>query len=136
MSQAKVPKFIDIQDKVVDGLTLWQVIDLATAGVIAAICFVLLKGALGQVIAFFAVVVGVCFAFIKVNERPFSTFAMSAFSFMINPKRYSWQKERPKIKIREHKIAPIPVRRAGQDLTIQKIKELATALDIEEHIRK
>ncbi|KKR78636.1 MAG: hypothetical protein UU22_C0017G0007 [Parcubacteria group bacterium GW2011_GWA2_40_8] len=136
MSQAKVPKFIDVQDKVVDGLTIWQVIDLATAGVIAAICFVLLKGAVGQIIAFFAVVVGVCFAFIKVNERPFSVFIMAAFSFVINPKRYSWQKERPKIKIREHKIAPLPARSIDQELTVQKIKALATALDIEENIHR
>src|SRR3989338_11678629 len=119
MSQAKVPKFIDVQDKVVDGLTIWQVIDLATAGVVAAICFVLLKGAVGQIFAFFAVVVGVCFAFIKVNERPFSVFAMAAFSFLINPKKYSWQKEKTKIKIREHKITAAPTRGAGHDLTAQ-----------------
>src|SRR3989344_8300061 len=99
MSQAKVPKFIDVQDKVVDGLTIWQVIDLATAGVIAAIFFVLLKGFAGQIGAFFAVVIGVCFAFIKVNERPFSVFAMAVFSFIINPKKYAWKKEGAKIKI-------------------------------------
>ncbi len=136
MSQAKVPKFIDIQDKVVDGLTLWKVIDLATAGVVAAVFIVLLRGPVGQIGALFSVVLGVCFAFIKINERPFSVFALSAFSFLINPKKYSWQKEKVKIKMREHKIAPLPSRRADQELTVQKIKELATALDVEEHIRK
>ena len=135
MAQAKVPKFIDVQDKVIDGLTIWQVIDLGAAGVIAAIFFVLLKGSLGTIGAFFSVVAGVSFAFVKVNERSFGIFAVSAFSFALNPKKYAWQKEKPKIKIREHKTLPSAVKR-HDELTVQKIKELATALDVEERVRK
>lgn len=137
MAQAKVPKFIDVQDKIIDGLNVWQVIDLATAGVIAAVCFVLFKGAFGMIGAFFSVVFGISFAFVKVNERPFSTFVVAAFSFAINPKKYIWEKERPKLKIREHKKAlPLAAQHRQEELTIQKLKELATALDMEEHMRK
>ncbi len=135
--QTKVPKFIDVQDKIIDGLTLWQVVNLAAAGVIAAIFFVVLRGPLGLVGAFLSVVSGVCFAFIKINERPFSVFLFSAMRFVINPKQFVWQKEAQKIKVREHKTA-IPTRtsRQGGELTQQKIKELAMLLDVDEHPRQ
>ncbi|OHA46676.1 MAG: hypothetical protein A3A80_02320 [Candidatus Terrybacteria bacterium RIFCSPLOWO2_01_FULL_44_24] len=138
MAQAKVPKFIDVQDKVVAGLTLWQAIDLGTAGISAALLFVLLKNPVGKMLAFFCVVAGVCFAFVKINERSFGTFLFAALKFAVNPKNYIWHKENPRIKIREHKKSPFDASRraGGEGLTVQKIKELATALDVDTQVRK
>jgi hypothetical protein len=90
VSQYKVPQNIDMQDRIVGPLTLYQFLYLLGGGLV---CYTTFKS--GNMISFFvlglpAFLLSLAFAFIKVNEQPFSHFFISYTYFMIHPKRRLW----------------------------------------------
>jgi hypothetical protein len=94
--QYKVPQNVDIEDKVIAGLTLRQFIFLITAGGIvlglkyglpASLSFLFMPLSIG--IAAF----GAALAFYKINDRPFEVFLISAAKTLITPNKRIWQRE-------------------------------------------
>lgn len=94
--QYKVPQNIDIEDKVIAGLTLRQFMFILIGG-----GFVLLeyyafgKGSsfLFLPIAIITAGIAIAFAFAKINDRPFEVFVSSAIKSLFAPHQRVWRKD-------------------------------------------
>lgn len=89
----QVPQFIETEDKIVGPLTLKQFLYFAIAGGLLFLLFFFLNFGLWIVFALFIVTIAASFAFIKINGRPLSVAAISAFNFYWKPRFYLWQRE-------------------------------------------
>jgi hypothetical protein len=141
-----VPKFDDIEDKVVGPLTFKQ----AAYVIGATVVFIALFMRVGFVLAF---IIGLPFyalagalAFLKVNERPFSYFLYSLSFFSIRKKLYLWKKEsEEKKEIKKQKEderntisekEKLHIRTMAERNTQSRLKELAWSLDSNEDLNK
>lgn len=94
--QYKVPQNIDIEDKVIAGLTLRQFMFIMIAGGVMLLEFYAFAGALGFLFLPTVLVtagVGIAFAFVKINDRPFEIFVVSAAKSLLAPRSRVWQKD-------------------------------------------
>lgn len=95
--QYKVPQNVDIEDKVIGGLTLRQFMFLMVAGGVILISRYLLKAihlnALFVPSVFIIGGLGIALAFFKVNDRPLEVFIISATKSILRPTKRIWQKE-------------------------------------------
>ena len=91
----QIPQFIETEDKIVGPLTLRQFLYFAVAGGFVFMLFFFLNVGIWLVFAFFIITAAASFAFIKVNGRPLSVAAISAFNFYWQPRFYLWQRETP-----------------------------------------
>jgi len=94
--QYKVPQNVDIEDKVIAGLTLRQFMFLMVAGGIVLMLRYVLTGALDFLFIPVALLIGgfgVALAFVKINDRPFELFLMSAAKSLIAPNKRVWAKD-------------------------------------------
>ena len=90
MSQYKVPQNIDMQDRIVGPLTIRQFLYLLIGGMISygtlktpgSIDFILIGLPVG--------ITALAFAFLKINDQPFSRFVWSLVAFSVNPKKRVW----------------------------------------------
>lgn len=90
MAQYKVPQNIDMQDRVVGPLTLFQFLYLLAGGMVF---YTTLKtpGAIDLiVIGLPAAAFALAFAFLKINDQPFSRFITSFIFFLLHPKKRVW----------------------------------------------
>ena len=127
--QAKVPKFIDIEDKVIFGLTWRQFFFLGVGSGAGVLAFSVLVQPLGTTVAVVTTAIGAVFAFVKINNRPMHVFMYSLWNYFFNPRRFVWQKEEPrrqKTKVMK-KEAP---KAAPKAVTAERLKQLAVLLDI------
>jgi len=90
--QVKVPKFIEIEDKVVFGMTWKQflAVGLGLGGGILA--NLILVPSIGVPVMLLCIFGGIVLAFVKVNERPFIVFLGSAWRYFYNPHSYIWKR--------------------------------------------
>lgn len=109
--QAKVPKFIDIEDKVVGPLTWRQFTYLAFGISFAFLAFSQFKSYIGAPLAFGITALAIALAFVHVNGRPFTTFLFSLWQYNTNPHRYFWKQEHEM-----PKIEPLPIGRNKKEL--------------------
>jgi len=94
--QYKVPQNVDIEDKVIAGLTLRQFMFLMVAGGIVLILRYVFVGSIGFLFLPVAILVGgfgVALAFVKINDRPFEIFLVSATKTLLTPGKRVWSKE-------------------------------------------
>jgi hypothetical protein len=95
--QYKVPQNVDIEDKVIGGLTLRQFMFLMVAGGIILIDRYLLKALHLDALFLPSVILiggaGIALAFFKVNDRPLEVFIISAAKSILRPTKRIWQKE-------------------------------------------
>ena len=75
--QVKVPKFIDIEDKVIFGLTWRQFLFLGVGGGVGIVAFYVLVQPLGTAIGVVSMTIGAIFALVKINNRPMHIFVYS-----------------------------------------------------------
>lgn len=90
MTQFKVPQNIDMQDRIVGPLTLFQFLYLLIGGMIF---YATLKTPSVIDLIFIGIPVGMfslALAFIKVNDQPFSRFILSFIMFLTHPKTRVW----------------------------------------------
>ncbi len=94
--QYKVPQNIDIEDKVIAGLTLRQFMFIMVAGGVGLLEFYAFVGPLQFLFipaALLTAGVGIAFAFVKINDRPFETFIMAAIKSLFAPHERIWRKD-------------------------------------------
>lgn len=94
--QYKVPQNVDMPDKVIAGLTLRQFMFLMVAGGIVLVSNYIFVGGIRFLFIPMAVLImagGAALAFLKVNDRPFEVFLVSAAKTFFNPKSRVWLKE-------------------------------------------
>jgi len=95
--QYKVPQNVDIEDKVIAGLTLRQFMFLMIAGGIVLVMYFLFNTAglsflfmpCGLVVGG----IGIAFAFVKINDRPFELFIVAAAKTLFTPGIRIWRKD-------------------------------------------
>ncbi|MCX6809184.1 MAG: PrgI family protein [Candidatus Berkelbacteria bacterium] len=94
--QYKVPQNIDMEDKIIGPFTMKQFVYLLIPGGIIYGWYSELAQNYDNFMVEFLVVaipvgiIGVCFALVKINDRPFEFFALSLIRFMISPKQRKW----------------------------------------------
>jgi len=137
MIQAKVPKYIDIEDKVIGPLTLKQ---FAYVGGAAAFGTLLKVLAPFPIFLIGSVILGslaVALAFLRVNEQSFLRFLFAFFQYSMNPRKYLWGKTDQGVKFttaspqRRAHISPA-VQAKTATFTATKIRRLAEQLEMEE----
>lgn len=94
--QYKVPQNVDIEDKVIAGLTLRQFMFLMVAGGVVLVLRYVFVGSTDFLFLPVAILVGgfgVALAFVKINDRPFEIFLVSATKSLLTPNKRVWSKD-------------------------------------------
>jgi hypothetical protein len=134
MAQYKVPQNVDIEDKVIAGLTLRQFAFLMFSGGIVLVLRYVLVGPLSVAFIPAAVAVaafGLSLAFLKINDRPFEIFLLSAGKTFLRPARRIWQKE----VIETTKAQPVakpaeePIKKQNYQEVKNKLEKIAMIVD-------
>ena len=87
-----VPKFIEMEDKVIGPLTWRQFLYVAGAGIILIFLWYNLKLFYFIISAIIVGFVAFLFAFYKPQGRPFSVHLKNAINYLLQPKLYIWKK--------------------------------------------
>ena len=93
MANFQVPQFIDQKPKIVGFLTLPQFFYVAGAGLLGYISFHVFSFFLALLITIVAGLLGVAFAFIKINGQEFPSIVASIFGYLWKPRLYTWQRQ-------------------------------------------
>jgi hypothetical protein len=128
----KVPKDVDIEDRIVGPLTLKQ---LGWLGGGMVLCIVLWKLVDFQLFVVFAILIvglSAAFAFVKPYNQSLIAFCGSVLLFLTKPKQYLWRRiginfPREKISSKKNGQDLLPLTKKG--LPDKKINELAGTLD-------
>lgn len=127
--QYKVPQNVDIEDKVIAGLTLRQFMFIMVAGGIGLLEFYAFVGPLSFLFLPMAIItggIGVAFAFVKINDRPFEVFIGAAMKSLFAPHERVWNKDID-IDIPKHTETP---RKAGPQKPRKKsLEEVKSGLE-------
>jgi hypothetical protein len=132
--QYKVPQNVDIEDKVIAGLTLRQFMFLMIAGGIVLMLKYVLIGSISFLFLPVAILVGgfgVALAFVKINDRPFEIFLTSAAKTLITPNKRVWSKDveiEPQHPDTVKKIEEIPKKKSLGEVK-SNLERLATIVD-------
>ena len=129
--QYKVPQNVDMQDKIVGPLTMFQFLYLLGGGMVF---YTTLKTPSPIDLIFIGIPVGLlalCFAFVKINDQPFIRFIFSFFYFITHPKARLWHHAgmptNSKPMITQDQVTNKRVTRKLLDL--QRVKDVAGRLD-------
>lgn len=128
--QFKVPQNIDMQDRILGPLTLFQLLYLLI-GFLVAYSFFKSGSILGLI--FVGIPVGIlmlALSFIKINDQPFSRFVSSSIAFAFKPKTRLWHKggTAPKVNVStQARITPTVV--TPKPIDRGKLSQLASKLD-------
>jgi len=91
--QYKVPQKIDLEDKIIGPLTLKQFIYLLGGGMLDYVIFTATESSfLGWILIFMVSLLALAFAFVEVEEQPFSYLMASFFGYFLRPKIRLWDK--------------------------------------------
>lgn len=137
--QFKVPQNVDMEDKIVGPLTLIQFMELIFAGLIFYACLRYGGVILTVFVGVPVLLLGVALAFIKVQDQPFSHFALALVQFMVRPKFRVWKKDATLERIavptaadptqRKEALATQAEALANRQTTRSQLQELSRALD-------
>lgn len=133
--QYKVPQNVDIEDKVIAGLTLRQFGFLMVAGALVLALKFIMVGNLSFLFLPLAIVIGgggIAFAFVKINDRPFELFVIAAARTLFTPGKRYWEKdtevEIPKHTETAHTRETVKSKKNVKDVR-SSLEKLATVVD-------
>lgn len=91
----QLPQFIETEVKIVGPFTLKQFIWLAGGAAVLTLLYMTIKG-----LIFFALAIPIggiflALAFFKIDDVPLLNYASYGLSYILNPKKYLFQKEEP-----------------------------------------
>ena len=89
----QVPQFIDQKPKIVGFLTLPQFLYLAGAALVGYGSFYVFSFFLAIFITVIVGMLGIGFAFVKVNGQEFPKIIASIFGYLWGPRLYTWQRQ-------------------------------------------
>lgn len=91
--QYKVPQKIDLEDKIIGPLTLKQFVYLLAGGMLDYMIFSATASSfLGWVLIVLVSLAALAFAFVQIEEQPFSYLVANFFSYLFRPKIRLWDK--------------------------------------------
>ena len=133
--EAKVPQRIDMEDQVIGPLTLVQFFYLLFGGLIIYILNSWLVGSFRIFFYFLAPILAalsLAFAFLKIQDRPFSVFFFSLISFVSRPRQRVWTKgehvKLAKVVVKEEKKVETP----HKSFDIARVNDLSRIVDAED----
>lgn len=91
----EVPQFIEVEDKIIGPLTWKQFVYLAGGAGAAGVLYLVLPFFLFVILGFPIIALAGFLAFHQINNRPFSEFLESAFSYFSKSRLYLWRKKNP-----------------------------------------
>lgn len=87
----KVPQNIDMPDRIVGPLTMIQFIYAVIGGGFCYVIYQSIPAPASYVLILPILLFVICLDFVKINERPFLNFFLSAIEFLNSPKKRIWQ---------------------------------------------
>lgn len=91
----QLPQFIETEVKIVGPFTLKQFLWLAGGAAILTLLYMTIGGAVFFVLAIPIGGIFLALAFFKINDIPLLNYASYGLSYLLNPKKYLFQKEMP-----------------------------------------
>ncbi len=91
----QLPQFIETEVKIVGPFTLKQFIWLAGGAAVLTLLYMTIKGMLFFVLALPIGGIFLALAFFKIDDVPLLNYASYGLSYILNPKKYLFQKEMP-----------------------------------------
>jgi hypothetical protein len=88
--QFKVPQNIDMQDRIIGPLTMVQFVYAVIGGGICYSIFMGIPKPFSYVLIAPIAIFVICLDFVKINERPFLNFFLSAIQYTTAPKQRVW----------------------------------------------
>ena len=104
----EVPQFIEIEDKIFGPFTWKQFVYLCGGIGVAAVTFLATPIFIFAIIGMPASAIAFLLAFYPVNNRPFSIFLESVFSFYKSNRIYHWRKKKENLYSAENHISVEP----------------------------
>lgn len=131
MQQFTVPQFIDVESKIIGPITTRQFLIFLASAVLIAASYKLFDFSLFLVVGTTILALGIVFAFVKINGRPFHFFILNLVQTLRRPHLRVWNHqanemvEEPEIKLRQPE-APLPVKEPYKK---SRLAELALVVD-------
>jgi hypothetical protein len=107
MANFQIPQFIDQKPKIVGFLTLQQFLYVGGAALLGYISFQIFNLFFAIIITVLVGMIGVAFAFIKINGQDLPKVVASAFTYFWRPRVYTWQRINPTTTIELSKMNDI-----------------------------
>ena len=114
----QVPQFIEQKPKIVGFLTLPQFLYVAGAAILGYISFYVFNFFFAIIITVFAGLIGIAFAFVKVNGQEFPKIIVSVFGYLWGPRLYTWQRQTARESVNINEVEEL----RGQDEPPGKIE--------------
>lgn len=90
MHQFTVPQFIDVENKIIGPITTRQFVTLLSAAVVIAIFYKIFDFSLFVTAGLGVLAIASCFAFVKINGRPFHFFVLNIVQTLRRPRLRVW----------------------------------------------
>lgn len=86
----KVPKFIDMEDKIIGPVTMRQLIMLAVGGGIAYGAYIKMESPGWLFVAIPSAGLAIAFAFVKIQNMTFFRYVLALTQYLIKPEKRAW----------------------------------------------
>lgn len=124
-----VPQYIDVEDKIAGPLTWKHIGWLFAGGVCAFLAWVTFDRITFVIVVIPIALITAAMAFYRPNGVSMVEFIGYGFNFVFRPKRYTWQQELEKVKIKKEENIKISSSSKEKPLTTDDIAALAHTLD-------
>ena len=93
MARFKVPQNLEMEDRIIANLTMWQFVYLVVGGMLAYAAFMKLPSPLNIIIALPIALFAAASGLIKINNQPFPKFFASLIHYLVTPRERVWRKD-------------------------------------------
>lgn len=93
MPRFKVPQNLEMEDRIIGNLAMWQFVYLVVGGMLAYAAYMKLPSPLNYIIAVPLALFAAASGLLKINNQPFPKFFVSLISYLTTPRERVWQKE-------------------------------------------
>lgn len=120
-----------MEDRIVGPLTLFQFLYLIIGGMIFYIPFKQGNTVLMILLGIPALILGLAFAFLKVQDQPFSKFIVASIGYYLRPRTRIWHKggDMPTLKINQSHAVKSTASTQPKHFTRDQINNIASRLD-------
>ena len=100
--QFVIPQFLEVESKIIGPITVRQFVVLMTAGLIIVIFSRLFDFTLFILLSIPVFLIGIIFAFVKINGQPFHYIMLSVMQTLRRPSHRVWNKNKTDSEIQAH----------------------------------
>lgn len=93
MARFKVPQNLEMEDRIIGNLAMWQFVYLVVGGMLAYAAYMKLPSPLNIIIALPIALFAAASGLLKVNNQPFPKFFASLIKYLTTPRERVWRKE-------------------------------------------